>query len=288
MRIQSISQLARNESHGSAGALPRFARAMPTHHRRRQKRVPSVKFDPIVPAVAAGVPQTAWSRAPLARPGGAATTPVSRRGRRHAAGLGPHQLDQRAEGDVGRGRARPRPRADRCRRRVRRPRQPAVRHAQPQPPGADGRGRGRRGLGIQRLRPLSRGALRRGRPVARGPGRARPGRQLDGLAGIDALARHDRGVLGPDPHARGRARPRRDRGRGRAPRRTWRILDGHLAARRFVAGDTLTIGDIPVGASCYRYYGLPIERPQLPNVEAWYGRLKERAPFREHVMVPIT
>jgi glutathione S-transferase len=68
----------------------------------------------------------------------------------------------------------------------------------------------------------------------------------------------------------------------------WRALDAHLASRRFVAGDILTIGDIPVGASCYRYCGLPIERPDLPNVEAWYGRHKERAPFREHVMVPIT
>jgi glutathione S-transferase len=69
---------------------------------------------------------------------------------------------------------------------------------------------------------------------------------------------------------------------------TWRILEDHLVTRRFVAGDILTIGDIPVGAACYRYYGLPIERPGLPNVEAWYGRLKERAPFREHVMVPLT
>ena len=69
---------------------------------------------------------------------------------------------------------------------------------------------------------------------------------------------------------------------------TWRILDEHLASRRFVAGEALTIGDIPVGAGCYRYYGLPIERPALPNLEAWYGRLKERAPFREHVMLPLT
>jgi len=69
---------------------------------------------------------------------------------------------------------------------------------------------------------------------------------------------------------------------------TWRILDEHLASRRFVAGEALTIGDIPVGAGCYRYYGLPIERPALPNLEAWYGRLKERAPFHEHVMLPLT
>ena len=69
---------------------------------------------------------------------------------------------------------------------------------------------------------------------------------------------------------------------------TWQILDQHLATRRFVTGDSLTIGDIPVGASCYRYYGLPIARPQLPHVEAWYRRLKERPAFREHVMLPIT
>jgi glutathione S-transferase len=69
---------------------------------------------------------------------------------------------------------------------------------------------------------------------------------------------------------------------------TWRVLDGHLADRRFVAGDTLTIGDIPVGAACYRYYNLPIARPGLPNLEAWHERLKQRPAFREHVMLPIT
>jgi glutathione S-transferase len=31
-----------------------------------------------------------------------------------------------------------------------------------------------------------------------------------------------------------------------------------------------------------------MERPQLPNIERWYGRLKRRPPFREHVMLPIT
>jgi glutathione S-transferase len=68
----------------------------------------------------------------------------------------------------------------------------------------------------------------------------------------------------------------------------WQILDRHLASRAFVAGDALTIGDIPVGAACYRYLGLPIARPSLPHVERWYGRLKERAPYRQHVMLPIT
>lgn len=68
----------------------------------------------------------------------------------------------------------------------------------------------------------------------------------------------------------------------------WKILDHHLASRPFVAGDALTIGDVPVGAMCYRYHELDIERPKLPNVDAWYARLRERAPYRTHVMLPVT
>ena len=68
----------------------------------------------------------------------------------------------------------------------------------------------------------------------------------------------------------------------------WRILDEHLAERDFVAGERFTMGDIPVGAACYRYLELPIERPRLPSLAAWYGRLQERAPFREHVMIPLS
>jgi glutathione S-transferase len=67
----------------------------------------------------------------------------------------------------------------------------------------------------------------------------------------------------------------------------FRILDQHLEGKRFVAGDRLTIGDIATGAQLYRYYELEIDRPNVPNVEAWYARLKERPAYREHVMVPF-
>ncbi|MCH8189213.1 MAG: glutathione S-transferase family protein [Proteobacteria bacterium] len=62
------------------------------------------------------------------------------------------------------------------------------------------------------------------------------------------------------------------------------ILDRHLATRDFVSGGGFTAGDIPVGALCYRYYSIDIARPALPNVEAWYERLQERAPFRDVIM----
>ena len=74
----------------------------------------------------------------------------------------------------------------------------------------------------------------------------------------------------------------------RAMGETWRILDDHMEGRRFVAADDLTIGDIAVGAACYRYHALDIERPALPNIAVWYARLQERAPFRTHVMIPLS
>ena len=62
------------------------------------------------------------------------------------------------------------------------------------------------------------------------------------------------------------------------------ILDAHLTDRPYVCGDRFTMGDIPLGCVAYRYFNVDVDRPTLPNVEAWYQRLAERAPYRDHVM----
>ena len=139
--------------------------------------------------------------------------------------------------------------------------------AEPQSPDSDRRRRGRGGLGIQRLRALPGGALRRRSAVAGERAAAGAGRHVDGLAGLDALARYDRDVLGPDRTPEAERDYPAIEAAARRLGATWQILDEHLATRRYVAGDTLTIGDVPVGASCYRYFGLPIERPALPHLE---------------------
>jgi glutathione S-transferase len=64
-------------------------------------------------------------------------------------------------------------------------------------------------------------------------------------------------------------------------------LESMLADRPFLAGDNLSLADIPVGTSLYRYFELDIERPNLPNVEIWYQRLQQRPAYREHVMIPF-
>lgn len=70
--------------------------------------------------------------------------------------------------------------------------------------------------------------------------------------------------------------------------KAWAIVDAHLAAQPYLTGDTPTMGDIPAGASAYRWFTLDIERPDLSNLEAWYARLKARPAYREHVMLPLT
>jgi glutathione S-transferase len=66
------------------------------------------------------------------------------------------------------------------------------------------------------------------------------------------------------------------------------ILDAHLAARDYVTGPAFTMADIPLGATAYRWFRLDIERPPMPNLEAWYERLCARAPYQSTVMVPLS
>jgi glutathione S-transferase len=67
------------------------------------------------------------------------------------------------------------------------------------------------------------------------------------------------------------------------------ILDAHLAARPYLAGDDLTVGDFALGCAVSRWMAMPIERPELPNLARYYGLLSGRAPFVKHVCgIPLT
>jgi glutathione S-transferase len=63
------------------------------------------------------------------------------------------------------------------------------------------------------------------------------------------------------------------------------ILDAQLAGKSFVLGETLTVADIALGTLMYRYFTMPISRPKLANVEAWYQRLTTRKAYQDHVMI---
>ncbi len=48
-------------------------------------------------------------------------------------------------------------------------------------------------------------------------------------------------------------------------------LDEHLARQPFMAGDALTMADIPIACEVHRWWGLPLPRPAWPHLERWYA-----------------
>ena len=70
--------------------------------------------------------------------------------------------------------------------------------------------------------------------------------------------------------------------------RAWKMFDDHLAKNSYAAGDIFTIGDIPLGILAYRWFKLPIERPELKHLSAWYEGLCKRPPYQTHIMIPMT
>jgi glutathione S-transferase len=66
------------------------------------------------------------------------------------------------------------------------------------------------------------------------------------------------------------------------------IVDKTLAQQPYLSGAKFGMGDIPLGCFAYAWFEMPIERPDLPNLEAWYERLKARPAYQKTVMIPLT
>lgn len=62
-------------------------------------------------------------------------------------------------------------------------------------------------------------------------------------------------------------------------------IEDEFANKDFLSGSDLSFADIMFGHTLYRYYTLPFARPDLPNLAAYYDRLKARPAYQEHVMV---
>lgn len=62
-----------------------------------------------------------------------------------------------------------------------------------------------------------------------------------------------------------------------------KILDAALARNAYLAGNSFSMADIPMGVFIYRFLALVPDRPSLPNMERWYAAIEQRAAFQEHV-----
>jgi glutathione S-transferase len=66
------------------------------------------------------------------------------------------------------------------------------------------------------------------------------------------------------------------------------MLDTHLARRPFLAGNGLTMADIPVACELHRWWGLPLASPQRPHLRRWYESLLALPAARGALDVPLS
>lgn len=65
------------------------------------------------------------------------------------------------------------------------------------------------------------------------------------------------------------------------------LLDTQLADNEFVAGDTFTLADIPLLPVAHRWFKLPIEQPDLPNLARWYAAFADRPAVQKWVLIEL-
>ena len=64
--------------------------------------------------------------------------------------------------------------------------------------------------------------------------------------------------------------------------------DATLRERSFLGANEFTMGDIPLGCHLQLWMRLPIDRPKLPGLEAWFARLCERPAYRRIVDIALS
>ena len=66
------------------------------------------------------------------------------------------------------------------------------------------------------------------------------------------------------------------------------MLDALLARRRFLAGDTLTMADIPIACEMHRWWGLPLPHPAHANLQGWYDGVRALTAARGVLDLPLS
>jgi glutathione S-transferase len=66
------------------------------------------------------------------------------------------------------------------------------------------------------------------------------------------------------------------------------IVDAALAKKPFLSGSDFGMGDIPLACLIYAWFEMPIQRPGLAHLEAWYRRLTLRPAYQNRVMTELT
>src|SRR5262245_17657469 len=66
------------------------------------------------------------------------------------------------------------------------------------------------------------------------------------------------------------------------------LLDSHLAQRPFMAGERLTMADIPIACEMHRWWGLPLHHAEHPHLRRWFEGVRQRPAARGALDVPLS
>jgi glutathione S-transferase len=66
------------------------------------------------------------------------------------------------------------------------------------------------------------------------------------------------------------------------------MFDNHLKSSTFAAGDYFTLADIPLALIAFRWFNIPIERPNFEHINRWYALVGKRAGFKKYCIAPLT
>jgi glutathione S-transferase len=66
------------------------------------------------------------------------------------------------------------------------------------------------------------------------------------------------------------------------------IMDQQLSQSTFIAGETMSLADIPLALMAYRWFNIPIERPVFSHVNAWYSKMSQSRGFKKYSSDPLS
>lgn len=67
---------------------------------------------------------------------------------------------------------------------------------------------------------------------------------------------------------------------------SWKILDAHIAGRKYIVGDRLTIADLSVCDYLFWDDELAVDWAQYPNIRDWLLRIRSEPHWKHPLLLP--
>lgn len=66
------------------------------------------------------------------------------------------------------------------------------------------------------------------------------------------------------------------------------MLDAQLARQAYLAGQHMTMADLPIACEMHRWWGLPLDHPSHPHLQRWYRDIRQSPAARGVLDIPLS